>query len=226
MSRPPGRPLDPEVDEAIVAAATKQFLEHGIQRMTVPGVAAAAGVAKTTVYRRYATPAQLALAAIGRLNADSSDPDTGSARTDLIAVLEAVRHADRPDGDGDGPGGGADAPRDPRSRPRADDHPRGGAVPARPAQGRRERRIAGRPRRRPRRRRAPRQLLHPLLRARPARGRNGRSRWSTRSTRASPRRDERTGTREPHPEGRAGLSSPGGSVPVGSRSADQCNEPR
>jgi AcrR family transcriptional regulator len=91
MSRPPGRPLDPEVDEAIVAAATRQFLEHGIQRMTVPGVAAAAGVAKTTVYRRYATPAQLALAAIGRLNADSSDPDTGSARTDLIAVLEAVR---------------------------------------------------------------------------------------------------------------------------------------
>ncbi|MDA0178855.1 TetR/AcrR family transcriptional regulator C-terminal ligand-binding domain-containing protein [Solirubrobacter phytolaccae] len=86
-----GRPLDPEVDAAIVAAATAMFLEGGLQRMTVPGVAAAAGVAKTTVYRRYATPAQLALAAIGRLNADASDPDTGSARTDLIATLEAVR---------------------------------------------------------------------------------------------------------------------------------------
>ena len=46
-------------------AAVEVFLERGIQRMTVPGVAAAAGVAKTTVYRRYATPAQLALAAIG-----------------------------------------------------------------------------------------------------------------------------------------------------------------
>src|SRR3954469_16274439 len=91
MSRSPGRPLDPEVDEAIVAAAVKQFLEGGLQRMTVPGVAAAAGVAKTTVYRRYATPAQLALAAIGRLNADAADPDTGSAKTDLIATLEAVR---------------------------------------------------------------------------------------------------------------------------------------
>jgi AcrR family transcriptional regulator len=91
MSKPRGRPLDPEVDEAIVAAATRQFLEGGLQRMTVPGVAAAAGVAKTTVYRRYATPAQLALAAIARLNADATDPDTGTARTDLIATLEAVR---------------------------------------------------------------------------------------------------------------------------------------
>jgi AcrR family transcriptional regulator len=79
------------VDEAIVSAAVKQFLDGGLQRMTVPGVAAAAGVAKTTVYRRYATPAQLALAAIGRLNADASEPDTGTTRTDLIATLEAVR---------------------------------------------------------------------------------------------------------------------------------------
>src|SRR5262245_5150607 len=92
MSKPPGRPLDPEVDEAIVSAAVKQFLEGGLQRMTVPGVAAAAGVAKTTVYRRYSSPAQLALAAIGRLNAaDAQEPDTGATRTDLIATLEAVR---------------------------------------------------------------------------------------------------------------------------------------
>jgi AcrR family transcriptional regulator len=86
-----GRPLDPEVDDAIVDAAIRVFLEHGIQRMTVPGVAAAAGVAKTTVYRRYSSPAQLALAAIGRLNQSDSAPDTGSARGDLLALLELVR---------------------------------------------------------------------------------------------------------------------------------------
>ncbi|MBE2318586.1 TetR/AcrR family transcriptional regulator [Solirubrobacter sp. CPCC 204708] len=86
-----GRPLDPAIDEAIVRAAVAIFLEGGLQRMTVPGVATAAGVAKTTVYRRYPSPAQLALAAIARLNADAADPDTGSARTDLIATLEAVR---------------------------------------------------------------------------------------------------------------------------------------
>jgi AcrR family transcriptional regulator len=83
--------LDPQIDDAIVRAATKMLLEHGIQRMTVPGVAAAAGVAKTTVYRRYATPLQLVLAAIGRLNADVPDVDSGSARADLITVLEQAR---------------------------------------------------------------------------------------------------------------------------------------
>jgi AcrR family transcriptional regulator len=86
-----GRPLDPEIDDAIVRAAVAMFLEVGLQRMTVPGVATAAGVAKTTVYRRYPTPTQLALAAIGRLNAGSEDADTGSARTDLITTLQAVR---------------------------------------------------------------------------------------------------------------------------------------
>ena len=69
MSKTRGRPLDPEIDDAILRAAAEVLRERGIQRMTVPGVAAAAGVAKTTVYRRYPTPTQLALAAIARLNA-------------------------------------------------------------------------------------------------------------------------------------------------------------
>ncbi len=86
-----GRPLDPQIDDAIVRAATAMLLEHGIQRMTVPGVAAAAGVAKTTVYRRYATPLELTLAAIGRLNADAPHVDTGSARADLVTVLDQAR---------------------------------------------------------------------------------------------------------------------------------------
>jgi AcrR family transcriptional regulator len=86
-----GRPLDPEIDDAILQAAASQLREGGIQRMTVPGVAEAAGVAKTTVYRRYATATELALAAINRLNATDPGPDTGSTRGDLIELLEAVR---------------------------------------------------------------------------------------------------------------------------------------
>ncbi len=90
-ARTRGRPLDPEIDDAIVRAAMAELLDGGIQRMTVPGVAAAAGVAKTTVYRRYSSPAELALAAIARFNATAPDPATGSARSDLVLLLEEAR---------------------------------------------------------------------------------------------------------------------------------------
>ena len=59
--------------------------------MTLPGVAAAAGVAKTTVYRRYPSTAELVLATIDHLNTDVPVPDTGSARDDLVAVLDFAR---------------------------------------------------------------------------------------------------------------------------------------
>jgi AcrR family transcriptional regulator len=83
--------MDPEVDAAIVQAAARVFVTEGFQRMTVPGVAEAAGVAKTTVYRRYPTTTELALAAISHLNATYPPPDTGSARDDLITLLDQVR---------------------------------------------------------------------------------------------------------------------------------------
>lgn len=90
-SRPPGRPLDPEVDRAILAAAGEIFVRDGFQNMTLPGVAAAAGVAKTTVYRRYPNTVELVLATILHLNTSAPPPDTGSARDDLVTVLDLVR---------------------------------------------------------------------------------------------------------------------------------------
>src|SRR3954454_5304703 len=79
-SRGPGRPLDPEVDRAILAAAGEMLVRDGFQNMTLPAVAAAAGVAKTTVYRRYPSTVELVLATILHLNTGSAVPDTGSAR--------------------------------------------------------------------------------------------------------------------------------------------------
>jgi AcrR family transcriptional regulator len=90
-TRTPGRPLDHEADEAILAAAAEILLRDGFQGMTLPRVATAAGVAKTTVYRRYPTLVELVLATINHLNAGEPAPDTGSARDDLVAVLEFAR---------------------------------------------------------------------------------------------------------------------------------------
>ena len=90
-ARTPGRPLDPEVDRAILAAAGEMFVRDGFQNMTLPRVAAAAGVAKTTVYRRYPSTVDLVLATINHLNTGEPAPDTGSARDDLTAVLEFAR---------------------------------------------------------------------------------------------------------------------------------------
>jgi AcrR family transcriptional regulator len=79
------------VDRAILAAAGEILVRDGFQNMTLPRVAAAAGVAKTTVYRRYASTVELVLATINHLNMDEPAPDTGSAPDDLVAVLDFAR---------------------------------------------------------------------------------------------------------------------------------------
>ena len=89
--RSAGRPLDPEVDRAILAAAGEILVRDGFQDLTLPRVAVAAGVAKSTVYRRYPNSIDLVLATINHLNLDEPAPDTGSARDDLVAVLDFAR---------------------------------------------------------------------------------------------------------------------------------------
>jgi len=89
--RTAGRPLDPEVDRAILAAAGEILVRDGFQDLTLPRVAVAAGVAKSTVYRRYPNSIELVLATINHLNLDEPAPDTGSARDDLVAVLDFAR---------------------------------------------------------------------------------------------------------------------------------------
>ena len=79
-----GRPRDPETDRRITAAASKLMLQRGFDKMTVDDVAAAAGVGKATVYRRWPSKEDLALAAMEQLYAQEiRQPDTGSIETDL-----------------------------------------------------------------------------------------------------------------------------------------------
>lgn len=63
----PGRPRDPQADTAILAAARDLMAEGGLSNLTVEGTAQRAGVAKTTVYRRYPSKLILAVAALAAL---------------------------------------------------------------------------------------------------------------------------------------------------------------
>lgn len=98
-----GRPRSTQADERILQAAQKQLLAHGYTDFTVEKVADHAGVAKTTLYRRWPTKDHLAVAVIARMQDVVPVPDTGDVHTDLIAYLEQIavglnymRHAGRP----------------------------------------------------------------------------------------------------------------------------------
>ncbi len=87
--RRPGRPRSTEADEAILDAAIDAFIECGWDGLTIEGVAARAGVGKTTIYRRYPSRLELLLAAAERLAQEKNAvADTGTLRGDLIALVE------------------------------------------------------------------------------------------------------------------------------------------
>ncbi len=95
-----GRPRDPKTDERIIEAAAKLMRQRGFERMTVDDVAAQAGVGKATVYRRWPSKDDLAVAAMERLySLEIPEPDTGSIRTDLEeSYRSVVRFVGSPEG--------------------------------------------------------------------------------------------------------------------------------
>jgi AcrR family transcriptional regulator len=78
----PGRDAD-------ILEATRQLLiEQGVHGLTMEGVAARAGVAKTTVYRRYRSKHELALAVLlDMVEQVVAVEDTGDTRAELIAFV-------------------------------------------------------------------------------------------------------------------------------------------
>jgi len=50
-----GRPRDPAADKAILRAALELFVEHGIEGASFEQISRRAGVARTTVYRRWSS---------------------------------------------------------------------------------------------------------------------------------------------------------------------------
>jgi AcrR family transcriptional regulator len=88
-----GRPRSPAADQAIFVATRQLLDQSGYHGLTVEGVAAEAGVAKTTIYRRYPTKALLVLDAMAQVARDTpvTLPDTGTFRDDLVAVAHLIR---------------------------------------------------------------------------------------------------------------------------------------
>src|SRR5262245_25853189 len=63
---PRGRPRDAAADHRILAATFRQLVAVGYAGLSVEAVASDAGVAKTTIYRRYPTKRDLAIAALSQ----------------------------------------------------------------------------------------------------------------------------------------------------------------
>jgi AcrR family transcriptional regulator len=86
-----GRKRDPRLNEEILNAAVEVLAEHGYEGMTVDMVAARVKTARATVYRRWATKADLVVDAVGHLSRTDVDPqelpDTGTLRGDLVAAI-------------------------------------------------------------------------------------------------------------------------------------------
>jgi AcrR family transcriptional regulator len=85
-----GRPRSEEADRAILRAATELLAERGLHGLSIEEVASRAGVAKTTIYRRWHSRGTLALDAfLAEFKALQPLPDTGILRDDLLAALRA-----------------------------------------------------------------------------------------------------------------------------------------
>jgi AcrR family transcriptional regulator len=86
-----GRPRDPDTDVRILETALEMLSAGGYDRLRLDELAGRAGVAKTTILRRWPTKAAVAAAAIERLALQTADvPESGSLRDDLRALVGAA----------------------------------------------------------------------------------------------------------------------------------------
>jgi AcrR family transcriptional regulator len=90
VDRRPGRPRDARATPAILQATLLVLAEEGFNGFSVDRVAAAAGVGKATIYRRWPSKEDLLRDAFGQVVQDLPEPDTGSLRGDLLAFTDTL----------------------------------------------------------------------------------------------------------------------------------------
>jgi AcrR family transcriptional regulator len=91
-ARKPGRPRDEAIDAAILDATIDELIERGFLGLTMEAIAARAGVAKTTLYRRWPGTDELALEAMRSFTPRGVlDAPDASARDTLMFLLDGMR---------------------------------------------------------------------------------------------------------------------------------------
>ena len=86
-----GRPRSERSHRAILDTAARLLRERGYAGITIEGIAAEAGVGKTTIYRRWPTKASLYMELYAELAAEIVPPaDTGSLITDLALLVRGA----------------------------------------------------------------------------------------------------------------------------------------
>ena len=89
----PGRPRSEQSRAAVLRVTTELLQESGAQAMTTEQIAARSGVSKATIYKWWPNKYAVAVEAfLSEMMAEAPDPDTGSAREDIRAVLRGVAH--------------------------------------------------------------------------------------------------------------------------------------
>ncbi|MFE4793962.1 TetR/AcrR family transcriptional regulator [Streptomyces sp. NPDC056708] len=93
-----GRPRSAAADEAILEATRASLVDLGWSKLTMGDVATRAGVAKTTLYRRWAGKNELVVDAVAVLFDELELPDLGSLSADMQAmVLQFAALLERPE---------------------------------------------------------------------------------------------------------------------------------
>jgi AcrR family transcriptional regulator len=82
-----GRPRSRTADAAILGATLRLLATQGYQALTIEAVAAAAGVGRPTIYRRYASKAELVAAALESLSPEDETPLPDDTRGALLTLL-------------------------------------------------------------------------------------------------------------------------------------------
>ena len=115
--RAQGRPRSAAADAAILLATRELLAEQGWDRLSLGEVAARAGVAKSTLYRRWPGKADLVVDAMAEIFDTLQPVDAGSVRADAAAVItDLVALLTRPETQAAFLALAAESARDPRLR--------------------------------------------------------------------------------------------------------------